>query len=60
MTAQFTCDLSGTSSALKHAWGHTVGSSRALLALRDDWQKQLERCRRELRVSSCPLSWDPQ
>lgn len=48
MTANFTCDLSGTSSPLKHAWEHTVGSSRALLAMRADWQLQLERCHREL------------
>lgn len=38
MSANFTCDLSGTSSPLKHAWEHTAGSSRALLALRADWQ----------------------
>lgn len=48
MSANFTCDLSGASSPLKHAWEHTVGSSRALLALRADWQRQLERCHREL------------
>jgi glycosyl hydrolase family 39 (putative alpha-L-iduronidase) len=48
MSATFTCDLSGTTSLLKHAWEHTVGSSRALLALRADWQQQLERCHREL------------
>jgi len=48
MPANFACDLSATSSPLKHAWEHTVGSSRALLALRADWQHQLERCHREL------------
>jgi xylan 1,4-beta-xylosidase len=31
-----------------HAWEHTVGSGRATLALRADWQRQLTRCRREL------------
>ena len=34
MPASFTCDLSGTTTKLKHAWGHTIGGSRALLALR--------------------------
>jgi xylan 1,4-beta-xylosidase len=48
VSANFSCDLSGTSSHLKHAWQHTVGSGRALLALRADWQQQLERCHREL------------
>ena len=48
MPASFTCDLSGTTTKLKHAWEHTVGGSRALLALRADWQQQLERCHREL------------
>lgn len=31
-----------------HFWEHTVGSGRAALALRADWQEQLARCHREL------------
>ena len=48
MTATFTSRLSATASPLKHAWEHTVGSGRALLALRADWQAQLQRCHEEL------------
>ncbi|MFY9608833.1 MAG: beta-xylosidase [Blastocatellia bacterium] len=48
MPANFTCDLLGTTTLLKHAWEHTVGSGRALHALRADWQQQLERCHSEL------------
>ncbi|MDQ4075957.1 MAG: glycosyl hydrolase, partial [Chloroflexota bacterium] len=44
----FTCDLSQTPVQFEHFWEHTVGSGHAPLALRADWQAQLERCRREL------------
>ncbi|MDQ4076484.1 MAG: hypothetical protein M3220_09590 [Chloroflexota bacterium] len=45
---QFSCDLSQTPSRFEHFWEHTVGSGHAPLALRADWQAQLERCHREL------------
>jgi len=48
MSATFTCCLSAPSTPLKHAWEHTVGGSRAVLALRGDWQEQLRRCHEEL------------
>lgn len=48
MTATFTSRLSAAAFPLKHAWEHTVGSGRALLALRADWQAQLQRCHEEL------------
>jgi xylan 1,4-beta-xylosidase len=48
MTVTFTSRLSAAATPLKHAWEHTVGSSRALLALRADWQEQLRRCHEEL------------
>jgi xylan 1,4-beta-xylosidase len=45
---QFFCDLSQTGTPLSHSWEHTVGSCHAPLALRSDWQAQLEQCHREL------------
>jgi len=48
MAMTFTSCFSATASPLKHAWEHTVGSGRALLALRADWQSQLQRCHDEL------------
>jgi xylan 1,4-beta-xylosidase len=45
---EFICDMNGASEPLAHFWEHTVGSGHATLALRADWQKQLERCHREL------------
>ncbi|MEO6776508.1 MAG: glycosyl hydrolase [Kofleriaceae bacterium] len=36
--------------ALPHVWEELVGSGHATLALRADWQRQLERCHRELGV----------
>ncbi len=48
MTVTFTSRLSAAAAPLKHAWEHTVGSGRALLALRADWQEQLQRCHDEL------------
>jgi xylan 1,4-beta-xylosidase len=44
----FVCDLSTPASPLSRFWEHTVGSSRALLALRADWQEQLRTCHHEL------------
>lgn len=44
----FTCRLSAKSRPLLHFWEHTVGSGHALLALRADWQRQLQRCHEEL------------
>jgi xylan 1,4-beta-xylosidase len=48
MTATFTSSLSAATTPLKHAWEHTVGSGHASLALRADWQQQIERCSDEL------------
>jgi xylan 1,4-beta-xylosidase len=45
---QFFCDLSQTGTPFSHCWEHTVGSCHAPLALRSDWQAQLEQCHREL------------
>jgi xylan 1,4-beta-xylosidase len=47
-TANFRCDLSEKSTPLPHFWEHTVGSERAVVALRADWQAQLRRCHDEL------------
>lgn len=44
----FTSRLSAPTTPLKHTWEHTVGSGHATLALRADWQQQLQRCRDEL------------
>ncbi len=44
----FKCDLTKSSSPFPHFWEHTVGSCHATLALRADWQKQMERCHKEL------------
>jgi xylan 1,4-beta-xylosidase len=46
--ATFTSCISAAGAPLKHAWEHTVGSGHALLALRADWQEQLQRCHEEL------------
>lgn len=46
----FTCDLEQTGTPLKHVWNHTVGSGRAVLALRADWRSQMTRTRAELGV----------
>jgi len=48
MTVTFNSSLSAPAAPLRHAWEHTVGSSRAVLALRADWQGQLTRCHDEL------------
>ena len=44
----FFCDLAEATTPLPHFWEHTVGSDHAPVALRADWQKQLERAHREL------------
>lgn len=41
MPANFESDLAASTTPLTHAWEHTVGSGRALLALRADWREQL-------------------
>ncbi len=48
MPIDFKCNLAANSITLKHAWEHTVGSGRAVLGLRADWQQQLKRAHREL------------
>jgi xylan 1,4-beta-xylosidase len=48
MPIQFECDLKSSPEEFPHFWEHTVGSGHATLALRADWQKQIERCHREL------------
>ncbi|MGH9899398.1 MAG: GH39 family glycosyl hydrolase [Pyrinomonadaceae bacterium] len=48
MQIEFVCDLSGKPSSLKHFWEYCVGSDHAPMALRADWQKQLQRCHAEL------------
>ena len=45
---EFFCDLSQIGTPFPHCWEHTVGSCHAPLALRSDWQAQLEQCHREL------------
>lgn len=46
----FSCILTQRPTPLPHVWEHTIGSGHAALALRADWQRQLERCHRELGV----------
>jgi xylan 1,4-beta-xylosidase len=50
MTTTFTCNADAAGSGLAHVWSHTVGSGRALLALRADWQAQMRKTRSELGV----------
>lgn len=50
MPTTFTCNLDAPGSGLAHVWSHTVGSGRALLALRADWQAQMRKTRVELGV----------
>lgn len=40
---KFTCDLFQEGTPFTHFWEHTVGSGHAPLALRADWQAQLQR-----------------
>jgi xylan 1,4-beta-xylosidase len=42
------CDLAEPTTPLPHFWEHTVGSDHAPMALRADWQNQLERAHEEL------------
>ena len=44
----FFCNLAETATPLPHFWEHTIGSDHAPVALRADWQRQLERCHNEL------------
>ena len=44
----FTCSFLQPPKAFPHFWEHTVGSGRAPLALRADWQAQMLRCHDEL------------
>lgn len=44
----FFCNLAEAATPLPHFWEHTVGSDHAPVALRADWQRQLERCHKEL------------
>ncbi len=48
MTIDFACSLTAAPVPLAHAWEHTVGSGRAVLALRADWCEQLRRAHLEL------------
>ena len=50
MTTTFTCNLDAAGSELAHVWSHTIGSGRALLALRADWQAQMRKTHAELGV----------
>ncbi|TAN05873.1 MAG: beta-xylosidase [Rhodanobacteraceae bacterium] len=50
MTTTFTCDLDTPGEPLAHVWSHTVGSGRAALALRADWQAQMRKTHAELGV----------
>jgi xylan 1,4-beta-xylosidase len=45
---QFDCSLGVPGLPLAHVWSHTIGSGRAHLALRADWQAQMRRVRAEL------------
>jgi xylan 1,4-beta-xylosidase len=47
-TVEFHSNLSQRGSPLPHCWEHTVGSCHAPLALRADWQGQLQRCHEDL------------
>src|SRR5918994_1965725 len=44
----FFCNLAEPTTPLPHFWEHTVGSDHAPVALRADWQRQLQRCHEEL------------
>jgi xylan 1,4-beta-xylosidase len=50
MSTTFTCNLGAPGSELAHVWSHTIGSGRALLALRADWQAQMRKTHAELGV----------
>ena len=44
----FFCNLTEAATPLPHFWEHTVGSDHAPVALRADWQSQLQRCHNDL------------
>jgi xylan 1,4-beta-xylosidase len=44
----FFCDLAEATTPLPHFWEHTVGSDHASVALRADWQRQLQQCHEDL------------
>lgn len=44
----FFCNLAEVTTPLPHFWEHTVGSDHAPMALRADWQQQLQQCHNEL------------
>ena len=46
----FTCNLDDPRVPLRHVWSHTVGSGHAALALRADWQRQMQRAHEELGI----------
>ena len=48
MTIVFECRLAAAPIPLSHAWEHTVGSGRALLALRADWREHVRRAHFDL------------
>jgi xylan 1,4-beta-xylosidase len=48
MPIDFECTLAAAPIPLAHAWEHTVGSGRALLALRADWREHLQRAHFDL------------
>ena len=48
MTVQFSADMNAVATELPHFWEHCVGSGRAALALRADWQAQMKRTHDEL------------
>ncbi len=41
-SVDFTCKVTKVSVELNHFWEHTVGSSPATMALREDWRKQFK------------------
>lgn len=45
---EFFCNLAEAATPLPHFWEHTVGSDHARVALRADWQRQLQRSHLEL------------
>jgi xylan 1,4-beta-xylosidase len=44
----FFCNLAEITTSFPHFWEHTVGSDHAPVALRADWQRQLQLCHSEL------------
>jgi xylan 1,4-beta-xylosidase len=44
----FFCNVTEATTPVPHFWEHTVGSDHAPMALRADWQRQLQLCHNEL------------